>query len=80
MIDNTKIYFTYLFWHLSKVVDEGNGSSSISWIINLIKINRFLVEEMMEDIVSINSSLSLLFVTKYKVNPFMEMRADVVTL
>lgn len=72
--------FTNLFWHLTEVVDEGDSSPPIGWIVDLIEINRLLVEQMMEDIVSVNCSLSLLLVTEYEINPFVEMRADVVAL
>ncbi len=65
---------------MAKVVDETNGGVFLQWIVDSLDIDIALVEEMMEDIDSVNGGLALLFVSKNQVNPLVEVSADVVTL
>ena len=71
---------THLLRHLSKVMDKRNGCNSFHGILNLVNIHSTLIKEMMEHIMSLHSFISTLFAAKDKINPFVEMGGDIVTL
>lgn len=52
---------------------ERNCCISLDRVLNLINIHSSFIEEMVEDIVSLESFLSSLFITKDQVNPLMKV-------
>jgi hypothetical protein len=53
---------------------------SLDGILNLINVHSSFIEEMMEDVVSLEGFLSGLLVAKDKIDPLMKVRRDVITL
>ena len=71
--------FVYLFWHLSKVVYERDGGISLNRVLNLVNVHRALIEEVVKDVVSLESLVSCLLVAKDQVYPLMKVGGHIVT-
>lgn len=41
---------TNLFWNLTKIIDEANGSVFLEGVVNAVDVDISLVEQMMEHI------------------------------
>lgn len=71
---------THLLRDLSKVVNEVYGCIPFILIINAVDINIALIKEVVEHIAGVHGGLALLLVSKYQINPLVEMCTDVVAL
>ena len=59
---------------------ERDGGISLDRVFYLVNVHGPFVEEVVEDIVSLESFFSILFVAKDEVYPLMEVGGDIVTL
>ena len=62
-----------LFWDLAKVVDKTDGGVSLQRVIDAEYVNIALVEEMVVNVGTFNSSVPLLSEAKYEINPLVEV-------
>lgn len=67
-----------MFWHLSEIIDESDGRFSFQWIGDGGEIDRPFIEEVMEDIVSLDCSWALLLVSEHQVDPLVKVAAHVI--
>lgn len=58
---------------------ERDGGISLDRVLNLVNVNRALIEEVVEDVVSLESLIPGLLVAKDQVYPLMKVGGHIVT-
>lgn len=70
----------HLFGDLAKVVDETDGGCLFQGVVDVVDVHLALIEKMVEHVDSLHCWRALLLVAEYKVDPFMQVGTDIVTL
>ena len=69
-----------LLGNLTEVVDESDDGGLLERIRDAVDVDVTFVKQIVEDVHRLHCSRPLLLVSENQVNPFVEVRADVITL
>ncbi len=73
------VNFEELFWGLTKFIDLHFNRFTFYGFLDGVEINGSLVCEMMEDVYSLNSCRTSLFISENEIDPIVEVLRDILT-